>query len=291
MNINIDFDLLYQRLETYAFEPQQHENDNFPNIFSELMLDRPVPFLKFLQKELTTATFYNMFYLIFLIFIIPSQFSTYWQCSVLTTVNLIIICAINIFVLPFKYMILTRLWKIQSTIHMEPPNATSGKVICFFYSRILNTNAKISKLLMVAYISCFYTFSVHVDKADPHCEEGFDLYYVGIILTLGFLVKLFVTYVRFKNLYFKNYLGYGRLSEFELNKMKVDTLNESEKIEEMRQKEEKCVICWDEYILNDQIRTLSCGGKHFFHRNCIDEWLSKYSKCPVCSHVFFFENE
>ena len=217
--MNFDFDSLYQRLELYAFQPQPQENDHFPNIFLDLMLERPIPFLQFLQKELTTATFYNTFYLIFLIFIIPFQFASYWQCSVLTTINLILICCINIMVLPFKYMILTRLWKIKSTINLESSEFMSAKVIGFFYSRILNINAKISKFLMVAYISCFYTFSVHVDKADPACEAGIDLSYVGIVLTLGFLVKLFVTYVRFKNLYFKSYLGYGRISQLELNKI------------------------------------------------------------------------
>ena len=61
--------------------------------------------------------------------------------------------------------------------------------------------------------------------------------------------------------------------------------------EQLKIREDKCVICWDDYSVGEEIRTLSCGGKHFFHHSCIDQWLSKYSKCPVCSHVFFTETE
>ncbi|ORX59355.1 hypothetical protein BCR36DRAFT_249279, partial [Piromyces finnis] len=42
-----------------------------------------------------------------------------------------------------------------------------------------------------------------------------------------------------------------------------------------------CTICLCEYEDKDEIRVLHC--KHAFHKQCIDEWISKYvNNCPIC---------
>jgi hypothetical protein len=42
-----------------------------------------------------------------------------------------------------------------------------------------------------------------------------------------------------------------------------------------------CSICIDDFILEDEIRQLSCS--HIFHTKCVDPWLLKESyKCPMC---------
>jgi len=42
-----------------------------------------------------------------------------------------------------------------------------------------------------------------------------------------------------------------------------------------------CTICLCEYEDKDEIRVLHC--KHAFHKQCIDEWISKYvNNCPLC---------
>jgi len=46
-------------------------------------------------------------------------------------------------------------------------------------------------------------------------------------------------------------------------------------------KEKKCSICIDEYKDDDDIIVLPC--KHYFHKNCVQEWLKEYNyKCPIC---------
>ncbi|KAJ1664620.1 hypothetical protein IW140_004013 [Coemansia sp. RSA 1813] len=45
-----------------------------------------------------------------------------------------------------------------------------------------------------------------------------------------------------------------------------------------------CVICLEEYIVDDEVRVLPCG--HVFHDQCIIPWLlrpnSKFHECPMC---------
>eukprot|EP01063_Lacrimia_lanifica_P015562 TRINITY_DN2226_c3_g2_i1.p1 TRINITY_DN2226_c3_g2~~TRINITY_DN2226_c3_g2_i1.p1 ORF type:complete len:860 (+),score=224.45 TRINITY_DN2226_c3_g2_i1:61-2640(+) len=43
---------------------------------------------------------------------------------------------------------------------------------------------------------------------------------------------------------------------------------------------EPCVICHDEFVEGSEVITLACG--HFFHADCITEWLRHRSNCPTC---------
>lgn len=51
------------------------------------------------------------------------------------------------------------------------------------------------------------------------------------------------------------------------------------------QQMEECAICCEEIPLDadeNGMRTLSCAGRHVFHGNCISQWLSSNSTCPIC---------
>ncbi|KAJ2091472.1 hypothetical protein IW138_001931 [Coemansia sp. RSA 986] len=42
-----------------------------------------------------------------------------------------------------------------------------------------------------------------------------------------------------------------------------------------------CSICLNEFCAGDSVRILDCG--HYFHRDCVDSWLTKHSaSCPLC---------
>ena len=41
-----------------------------------------------------------------------------------------------------------------------------------------------------------------------------------------------------------------------------------------------CLICLEKYIIGQEICTLPCF--HFFHCNCISEWLKYEKNCPIC---------
>lgn len=45
--------------------------------------------------------------------------------------------------------------------------------------------------------------------------------------------------------------------------------------------DKSCNICIEEFTLNETLTKLKCN--HFFHQNCIKQWLTKQSKkCPIC---------
>jgi len=41
-----------------------------------------------------------------------------------------------------------------------------------------------------------------------------------------------------------------------------------------------CGICKDEYAVGDEVKQLPC--EHFFHRPCIEKWLTMSNSCPLC---------
>jgi hypothetical protein len=41
-----------------------------------------------------------------------------------------------------------------------------------------------------------------------------------------------------------------------------------------------CVVCYSEYAEKDMLRILPCG--HHFHQKCVDIWLQRSTRCPLC---------
>lgn len=69
-----------------------------------------------------------------------------------------------------------------------------------------------------------------------------------------------------------------------LDKLTIDSypmtvLGESKRLP--KASDSMCAICLSEYQPNDTLRTVpECN--HYFHSNCIDEWLKLNATCPVC---------
>jgi len=42
----------------------------------------------------------------------------------------------------------------------------------------------------------------------------------------------------------------------------------------------ECTICLENFNENEKLYELSC--KHYYHKDCIDDWLSKKNTCPLC---------
>ena len=51
----------------------------------------------------------------------------------------------------------------------------------------------------------------------------------------------------------------------------------------------ECIICTVEFNSEAQITPLPCNIKHYFHTECITEWLKKKPECPLCRHKITIE--
>ena len=44
----------------------------------------------------------------------------------------------------------------------------------------------------------------------------------------------------------------------------------------------RCIICLEDFKVNDTVIYLPC--LHFFHRNCITQWIEEKAVCPLCKN-------
>ncbi|KAF9310337.1 hypothetical protein BG003_008666 [Podila horticola] len=47
--------------------------------------------------------------------------------------------------------------------------------------------------------------------------------------------------------------------------------------------DDECAICLNEFVDGDELRQMYCD--HYFHRNCVDRWLSRNPFCPKCKRA------
>ena len=57
-------------------------------------------------------------------------------------------------------------------------------------------------------------------------------------------------------------------------KRKKDTTN----------KEESCSICFDDFERGEKVKELQTCN-HAYHSKCLNEWLSREKRCPVCNKI------
>jgi len=48
-----------------------------------------------------------------------------------------------------------------------------------------------------------------------------------------------------------------------------------------------CPICYEDYKEEVKIKFMDCPGNHAFHTHCIDKWIIKSDKCPMCNLTIF----
>ena len=44
----------------------------------------------------------------------------------------------------------------------------------------------------------------------------------------------------------------------------------------------ECAICTVEFTNDDEITPLPCNTNHYFHTECIEQWMKQKTECPMC---------
>ena len=63
-------------------------------------------------------------------------------------------------------------------------------------------------------------------------------------------------------------------------KVTNEILETKSNVFKINSKENKCIICQEDYIENNEGRILEC--MHYYHRDCIDKWFENKNTCPIC---------
>ena len=162
------------------------------------------------------------------------------------------------------------------------------------YKNISEKNhLKISLIFINAIISTFFYFSIFTSyliysKSDSKCfiKDNYtiiifySLFFLGVVNILSKIIN-FVNICVFFILMAKSFLDnpayfyahYGVDPEIIRN---LPTIKADEKHAGF------CVICTEDIKEGDDIMILKCPAKHFFHGNCIKDWLLVKTTCPMC---------
>jgi hypothetical protein len=68
------------------------------------------------------------------------------------------------------------------------------------------------------------------------------------------------------------------LNQQEINNLGEEIYNSDLKLNDSTT---QCIICLSNFKIGEKIRYLKCN--HFFHKDCIDNWLQLQKKCPTCN--------
>lgn len=64
----------------------------------------------------------------------------------------------------------------------------------------------------------------------------------------------------------------------------VNQLNRKafQNVDEKNKNMTECVICMCEFQAEDDIAELKCDQRHYFHTECLKDWLKRKLECPLC---------
>ena len=94
----------------------------------------------------------------------------------------------------------------------------------------------------------------------------------GFYMAIIFILKLF-SFLGDENGFIQTHGGLFNVMESIFNSAK--TVADDKHLD-------TCSICLTDILLGDEIITLKCSNKHFFHSECIKKWLKSSFCCPLC---------
>jgi len=115
-----------------------------------------------------------------------------------------------------------------------------------------------------------------------------NLYRMCNFILCCFLLRFANLFVRFLVKYFwlERTVEYTPIIDQGASQKEIDSLPLSlfsaSELQGKSSENQRCGICLNEFEEGDEIRTLSCSKKHFFHKKCSDVWLIQQHICPYC---------
>jgi hypothetical protein len=145
--------------------------------------------------------------------------------------------------------------------------ATTRRLIL---SRIYVWSVKIGHLLfLVSSIELIFSFAFMM------MFESTQITILNLLLSLGFIVRTFINFKDMTKVY-NTELADSLVSEM-IRDLKSLTISSGTVL-----RYDDCFICFKEFESGEDVRELSCLGRHVFHESCLRGWFKHKSICPLC---------
>ncbi|KFU99849.1 E3 ubiquitin-protein ligase RNF128, partial [Tauraco erythrolophus] len=103
-------------------------------------------------------------------------------------------------------------------------------------------------------------------------------FFIVIAATMGYFIFYSARRLRIARVQSRNQRRLKAKAKKAIEQLQLRTLKQGDK--ETGPDGDSCVVCLEQYKLNDIVRTLTCN--HLFHKGCVDPWLLEHRTCPIC---------
>jgi hypothetical protein len=108
--------------------------------------------------------------------------------------------------------------------------------------------------------------------------QSYIMVFAHLVIDYVFITSVVVLYIYFKKC--KKTEIVSIINDDSIGIEVIDTIIIQDNYTLEKYNEIDCVICLEEYKIQDSIKILSC--KHYFHTDCIEQWLNINRSCPMC---------
>jgi len=244
----------------------------------------PLNFLKYLHKEIRSSLALNSCISVIYTILIPYFFGHFWASSPGLTAWLIVLTLLNWLIVWPKMILHFRINKIRA---IEDDFTSGFQTWTLLKSKVYKCNNRISKFIFCTYVAGM----IIIGPCKGSCPN---LVWSCAFLLLFFIFRLVVSFVTF-NRSFSDCQNIDMLFEYlegnapeKINSLKLIEL-EDLKLDPKLCEQKSCPICYENYGEDCLLKIMECPGKHVFHQKCIDTWLVKSEKCPMCNYSVFYK--
>lgn len=233
-------------------------------------LQHPKRAIEYINNQMKIGVSLSIILLLGTMYKNMSEIHLYYQKSFLLGFSFTWFTAVNLIAIVPKVVTFQYLRKLSN---IEDTHRLRQAMIGVFQKRFYTFNQQISLLNMCSFV---LAIPITVFLWHQECSECFDL----LLYSMIFVLRAYAGQTMYTNQFLE---GKGVRSsnnphgfrEIVYKAAEVATLYP-------RLEGEMCAICMDEYKEEDKVFEFSCSGGHFFHQDCLNDWMKRKANCPLC---------
>ena len=271
------------KAEQYFFSDPKTQNILEFQIFKNYFEDNyalPFTFIKFLAGGMNFSLVVNTLFAFVIFLVMPLFFSEFWSCSRILTLWLGFLSLLNLIIICPKIIISQKIYRILR----KAPSKAGHMMWKLFDSSAYRFETETSRCIYFTYLSGFML----IWFCDRYTRG---LFWLCLSLLISFIMRINTSYYKFKRA-FAGFRNTEMLIEYFSGKMlkKISSLKRM-KFGSLAKEpcSSTCAVCYEDYLEDSVVKIMECAGDHVFHDKCIDRWLIKSEKCPMCKYSVFYQ--